>query len=68
MVTYMSQIPVLRFDSAKYDLNLIKRVLAKHPNMHEETGAFLEHFKKVLTYLRLQFRFPSLLGNVIWNS
>ena len=41
MDTYMSQMPVLGFNSAKYDLNLIKRVLAKHLNMHEETGAFV---------------------------
>ena len=41
MKTYMSQVPVLGFNSAKYDLNLIKRVLAKHFNMHEETGTFV---------------------------
>lgn len=27
---YMSQVPVLGFNSAKYDLNLVKRCLAKH--------------------------------------
>ena len=39
--TYMSQVPVLGFNSAKYDLNLIKRCLAKHLNLHEETGTFV---------------------------
>ncbi|MCG8047556.1 MAG: hypothetical protein N0E48_18330, partial [Candidatus Thiodiazotropha endolucinida] len=37
---YMAQLPVLGFNSAKYDLNLIKRVLAKHLNL-EESGTFV---------------------------
>ncbi|MEW8119475.1 MAG: hypothetical protein AB2792_20110, partial [Candidatus Thiodiazotropha sp.] len=41
MVTYMSQVPVLGFNSAKYDLNLIKRWLAKHLNMHDDPGTFV---------------------------
>ena len=32
---YMSQVPVLGFNSAKYDLNLVKRCLAKHLSMHD---------------------------------
>ena len=39
--TYMSQVPVLGFNSAKYDLNLIKRYLAKHLQMHEASDAFV---------------------------
>lgn len=34
MEGYMSHLPVLGFNSAKYDLNLIKRNIAKHLNMH----------------------------------
>ncbi|WAR06800.1 hypothetical protein MAR_016758 [Mya arenaria] len=41
METYMSQVPVLGFNSAKYDLNLIKRYLAKHLNLHQETETFV---------------------------
>jgi len=46
--TYMAQVPVLGFNLAKYDLNLIKRVLAKHLNLHEESGTFV--VKKNNTY------------------
>ena len=38
---YMSQVPVIGFNSAKYDLNLIKRCLAKHLNIHEDSEAFV---------------------------
>ena len=48
METYMSQVPVLGFNSAKYDLNLIKRWLAKHLNMHDDPGMFVA--KKNNTY------------------
>ena len=34
MEAYMRQVPVLGFNSAKYDLNLVKQCLAKHLNMH----------------------------------
>lgn len=33
--SYMSRVPVLGFNSAKYDLNLIKRTLAKYLNLHD---------------------------------
>ena len=33
---YVSQVPVLGFNSAKYDLNLIKQSIARHLNMHDE--------------------------------
>lgn len=33
---YVSQVPVLGFNSAKYDLNLIKTKLAKHLGLHQE--------------------------------
>ena len=33
---YMSQVRVLGFNSAKYDLNLIKRSIARHLNLHDE--------------------------------
>ena len=47
---YMSQVPVIGFNLAKYDLNLIKRTLAKHLHMHdtEQTGIFV--VKKNNTY------------------
>ena len=32
---YMFQVPFIGFNSAKYDLNLIKRTLAKHLRMHD---------------------------------
>lgn len=48
METYMRQVPVLGFNSAKYDLNLIKRWLAKHLNMHDDPGTFV--VKKNNTY------------------
>ncbi|MES9993656.1 MAG: C2H2-type zinc finger protein, partial [Candidatus Thiodiazotropha sp.] len=41
METYMTQVPVLGFNSSKYDLNLIKRCLAKHLEMHEDSQAFV---------------------------
>ncbi|MCG7865753.1 MAG: C2H2-type zinc finger protein, partial [Candidatus Thiodiazotropha taylori] len=41
METYMTQVPVLGFNSAKYDLNLIKQFLAKHLQMHEDSQAFV---------------------------
>jgi len=37
----MSQVPVLGFNSAKYDVNLIKRCLAKHLSMHENSTNFV---------------------------
>ena len=48
METYMRQVPVLGFNSAKYDLNLIRRWLAKHLNMHDDPGTFV--VKKNNTY------------------
>lgn len=33
---YVSQVPVLGFNSAKYNLNLIKTKLAKHLGLHQE--------------------------------
>ena len=41
MERYMSQVPIIGFNSAKYDLNLIKRCLAKHLEMHEASQAFV---------------------------
>ena len=41
METYMCQVPVIGFNSAKYDLNLIKRYIAKYLNLHEDSGAFV---------------------------
>ena len=41
MESYMSQIPVIGFNSAKYDLNLIKSCIAKYLNLHEDSGAFV---------------------------
>ena len=40
---YMSQVPVLGFNSAKYDLNLIRRSIARHLKMHdaEQKGTFV---------------------------
>ena len=37
---YCHQLPVLGFNSANYDLNLIKEKLAKHMNMHETAHGF----------------------------
>lgn len=37
---YCKQLPVLGFNSAKYDLNLIKSKLAQVFELHEETGMF----------------------------
>ena len=37
---YVSQIPVLGFNSAKYDLNLIKSKVAKHLGLHEAEYCF----------------------------
>lgn len=37
---YVSQVPVLGFNSAKYDLNLIKTKLAKHLGLHQEEHCF----------------------------
>ena len=41
METYMSQVPVIGFNSAKYDLNLIKGSIAKYLNLHEDSGNFV---------------------------
>ena len=41
MKTYMSQVPVIGFNSAKYDLNLIKRCLAKYLGIHQGNNAFV---------------------------
>ena len=41
METYMSQVPVIGFNSAKYDLNLVKRYIAKHLNLDEDSGTFV---------------------------
>ena len=41
METYMSQLPVIRFNSTKYDLNLIKRCIVKYLNLHEDSGTFV---------------------------
>ena len=41
METYMCQVPVIGFNSAKYDLNLIKSCIAKYLNLHEDPGAFV---------------------------
>ena len=41
MENYMTQVPVIGFNSAKYDLNLIKSCLAKHLNIHEDSSAFV---------------------------
>lgn len=37
----MSQVHVLGFNSAKYDLKLIKRCLTKHLNLHEDSEMFV---------------------------
>ena len=39
--SYMSQVPVIGFNSAKYDLNLIKQFLAKYLKMHEDKPSFV---------------------------
>ncbi|KAJ8306861.1 hypothetical protein KUTeg_014945 [Tegillarca granosa] len=39
--SYISQVPVLGFNSAKYDLNLIKKSIAKKLNLHDEGHAFV---------------------------
>ena len=57
---FMSQVPVLGLNSAKYDLNLIKRSIARHLNMHDEEqkGTFI--FKKCNAYACIasdQFKF-----------
>lgn len=39
--TYISQVPVLGFNSARYDLGLVKRVLVKHLNIPEDSSAFV---------------------------
>ena len=41
METYMSQVPVIGFNSAKYDLNLVKRYIAKYLNLDEDSGTFV---------------------------
>jgi len=38
---YTSQVPVLGFNSARYDLNLIKQKLPRHLNMHDADGTFV---------------------------
>ncbi|KAJ8307642.1 hypothetical protein KUTeg_014807 [Tegillarca granosa] len=40
--SYISQVPVLGFNSAKYDLNLIKKSIAKKLNLHDEGHAFVQ--------------------------
>ena len=47
--TYCSQLPVLGFNSSKYDLNLIKRKLAMHLNLIEEEDKFI--MKKGNSYM-----------------
>ena len=37
---YCSQLPVLGFNSAKYDLNLVKRYICRHLCMHEDDHAY----------------------------
>ena len=49
MKTYMSQVPVIGFNSAKYVLNLIKRCLAKYLGIHQGNNAFV--VKRNNTYM-----------------
>ena len=37
---YCAQLPVLGFNSAKYDLNLVKRYICRHLYMHEDEHAY----------------------------
>lgn len=37
---YVTQVPVLGFNSARYDLNLVKQKLAIHLKMHESNNTF----------------------------
>ena len=56
--TYCSQLPVLGFNSSKYDLNLIKQKLAIHLNLIEEEDKFI--VKKGNSYMCIatpQFKF-----------
>lgn len=41
METYMSRVPTISFNGSRYDLNLIKRSLAKHLNMHDQPHTFV---------------------------
>ncbi|XP_053391893.1 uncharacterized protein LOC128554633 [Mercenaria mercenaria] len=41
LVGYISQLPVVGFNSAKYDLNLVRQYIAKHLNMHESIHSFV---------------------------
>lgn len=44
---YCQQVPVLRFNSARYDLNLIKKHIAKYICLHKSQGVII---KKNNTY------------------
>lgn len=50
---YMIQVPVLGFNSARYDLNLVKQNLARHLNMHDEEHTFV--VKKPNEYTCISF-------------
>lgn len=39
--SYCRQLPVLGFNSARYDLNLVKQKIAKHLGLHEEEHCFI---------------------------
>ncbi|KAJ8314770.1 hypothetical protein KUTeg_006920 [Tegillarca granosa] len=41
MKMYVTQVPVLGFNSARYDLNLVKQKLARHLKMHESNSTFV---------------------------
>ena len=48
---YMSQVPVIGFNSAKYDLSLIKQFLAKYLKMHEDKPSFVIKKNNTYTYI-----------------
>lgn len=50
---YISQIPVIGFNSANYDLNLIRRVLAKYLDMHQSESKRSFVIKKNNSYVCL---------------
>ncbi|KAJ8319270.1 hypothetical protein KUTeg_004361 [Tegillarca granosa] len=44
MKIYVTQVPVLGFNSARYDLNLVKQKLARHLKMHESNATFVKFY------------------------
>lgn len=57
---YCQQVPILGFNSANYDLNLIKNYLARHLRMHESNGMTIKKNNSYTCVINDRLRFPDI--------